>query len=406
MFEQSVIGAILLTNGRALREIDLTIDDFNDPNARRAYKRILDLDKSGAGIDLLTVTSGASVEIFQLLDSWVTATPTANNIEFYAGKVREAAIMRRLNAEAESIIENKLDPTKQLAYSKAVFEELLAGINASSTESIGNLFDKHLANVTGRPPQRLGSGWTQLNDLIGGFRPGSLTIIGARPATGKTVVGLQLAYHLAQHGAVTFHSLEMSEHELMNRLLASTADVELEALDAHWQGMPEARKNGDVARINKAAEEIKSRPLFIADKSGQSIHQVRAYITSVMRKQPVSAVVIDYLGLMRAEGSHRSRYEATTEISNGLKALAKDLQLPVIALAQLNRDVDKRGGEGFPTMADLRDSGSIEQDADTVILLHREKDNLEILHLGVAKNRHGRTGKIELRFEGAFARVR
>lgn len=406
MFEQSVIGAILLSNGRALREIDLTADDFQDPNARRAYQRIQELDRAGAGIDLLTVTSGARPEIFALLSEWVTQTPTANNVEFYANQVREAAIVRRLNAEAQSILDGKLDTPKQLAYSKAVIDELLAGVNASSTASVGNLFDTHLTNVTGRPPQRLGSGWAQLNELIGGFRPGSLTIIGARPATGKTVVGLQLAYHLAQYGAVTFHSLEMSEHELMNRLLASTADVELEALDAHWQGMPEARKNGDVARINKAAEEIKTRPLFIADRAGQSIHQVRAYITAVMRKQPVAAVVIDYLGLMRAEGSHRSRYESITEISNGLKALAKDLQVPVIALAQLNRDVDKRGGEGFPTMADLRDSGSIEQDADTVILLHREKENLSVLHLGVAKNRHGRTGKIELTFEGAFARVR
>jgi len=252
-------------------------------------------------------------------------------------------------------------------------------------------------------PDFVPTSWGNLNEFLGGFRPGALYIIGARPAVGKSVVAVNMAYQLAASGAVSFHSLEMSKREIISRLFASVCSVSMDHLERR------ELTPLDWDRIAKNRHLVE-RPIAIADKSGQTLTDIRAFARQVGKKQPLGAIVVDYLQLMQDTERGRNRYESVTAISNGLKILARDLDVPVIALAQLNRGIEGRK-DNAPGLSDLRDSGAIEQDADVVILLNREQapgdaedeKNMMILH--VAKNRHGKTGHLALRFEGMFARV-
>ena len=260
------------------------------------------------------------------------------------------------------------------------------------------------------------SGIGMLDELLNGFRPGGLYIIGARPATGKTVIGLQIAFGLARSantlptgenaGAVAFHSLEMSRRELLNRLTAQVFGIELDRIERGLVSSAETKM------IDSRRYEI-SRMLAINDRSNQSVASIRRFARSIVRKNiPLKGIVVDYLGLISdVQSSGKSRYEAMTIVSGQMKALAKDLNVPVVCLAQLNRNVEGRK-ESAPVMADLRDSGSIEQDADVVMLLHRkasitapDPSVLNVLQVIVAKNRHGSTGVMEFFFEGAFSRI-
>jgi replicative DNA helicase len=245
--------------------------------------------------------------------------------------------------------------------------------------------------------------WDQLNIIIGGLRPGALYIVGARPGVGKTIVGLQLAWHLSKTGPVSFHSLEMGKTELYNRIIAMEASVYLGNIEKGTIRDYEWQKIAETIRQTK-------HELAIHDQSGQTIQQIRALANSVKSEGKLKAIVVDYLGLIQDTEKGRKRYEMITDISIGLKNLARDLEVPVIALAQLNRGPEQRKNSE-PDMADLRDSGGIEQDADVVILLHREQvegdqewERSQMI-LNVAKNRHGTTNKAWLKFEGHHARV-
>jgi replicative DNA helicase len=216
-------------------------------------------------------------------------------------------------------------------------------------------------------------------------------------------VAVNMAFELAGKGAVSFHSLEMSKREIMNRLFASVCNVSMDHLENR------TLTEVDWRRIAEKQNEL-ARPIAIADKSGQTLVDVRAFARQVAKKHKLAAVVVDYLQLMQDTERGRNRYESVTAISNGLKILARDLDVPVIALAQLNRGIEGRK-DSAPGLSDLRDSGAIEQDADVVILLNRERANDDgeddkskmIMH--IAKNRHGKTGHVALRFDGLFARV-
>jgi replicative DNA helicase len=256
-----------------------------------------------------------------------------------------------------------------------------------------------------RPKEYPLSPWSLLNEIIGGFRPGALYIIGARPGVGKTIVGLQIAWELSKTGPVSFHSLEMGKHELYNRIVASQAEVYLGSIEKG------NLKEWEWERILKVRTDIQAHRLAIHDKSGQNLMQIRAQANSVKGTGELKAIVVDYLGLIQDTEKGRKRYEMITDISIGLKNLARDLSVPVIALAQLNRGPEQRK-DSEPDMADLRDSGGIEQDADVVILLHRKQTEDDInewtksqMIMKVAKNRHGGLGEAWLKFEGHLSRV-
>ena len=404
-FEQSVIGSILLTNGKALEELTLTSADFDDLQNERIYKTLLEMKAARQPIDVITV-GAALPKLASYLHDIITATPTAASVKFYASKVIEEATRRRL-AVAGTMI-----------HSKAQHEDLATVFDTAKKE-IDNLIDRNLAikpsyvadellpymDEIDKPKDYPQSPWPLLNETISGFRPGALYIIGARPGVGKTIVGLQIAWELSKQGPVSFHSLEMGKSELYNRIIASEAEVPLSAIEKgklqEWMW----------ERILKARLEIQSHKLAIHDKSGQNLLQIRASANSVKGSGSLKAIVVDYLGLIQDTEKGRKRYEMITDISIGLKNLARDLNVPVIALAQLNRGPEQRK-DSEPDMADLRDSGGIEQDADVVILLHRKsvaEDDFDWqksqMILKVAKNRHGGLGEVALRFEGHLSRV-
>jgi replicative DNA helicase len=404
-FEQSVIGSVLLTNGKALESLSLAPADFDDLQNERIYKTMLEMKANRQPIDVLTV-GAALPKLASYLHDIITATPTAASVNFYASKVIEEATRRRL-AVAGTMIHSKAQHEDLATVFDTAKKEIDDLIDRNSAVKPSYVADELLAYMDeiDRPKNYPLSPWPLLNDIIGGFRSGALYIVGARPGVGKTIVGLQIAWELSKTGPVSFHSLEMGKHELYNRIVASQAEVYLGNIEKG------NLKEWEWERILKVRTEIQSHKLAIHDKSGQNLLQIRAQANSVKGSGDLKAIVVDYLGLIQDTERGRKRYEMITDISIGLKNLARDLNVPVIALAQLNRGPEQRK-DSEPDMADLRDSGGIEQDADVVMLLHRIRTDTDEqewqksqMIIKVAKNRHGITGEAGLKFEGHLARV-
>jgi replicative DNA helicase len=243
--------------------------------------------------------------------------------------------------------------------------------------------------------------WQALNNVIGGLRPGALYVVGARPSVGKSVVALNLAQGLAQHGSVAFSSLEMSNNDVQIRAVSSDLNLDVSRL------IERNLTPGDWAKIRERRASWQDVPLFVDDRSGVTITDIKRFARSVNRRKPLAGVVVDYLQLMaQPHGDKRPRHEFVADMSRQLKIMAMDMQIPVIALSQLNRASESRNDK-MPQLSDLRESGAVEQDADVVILLHREimGDLRNDLSMLVAKNRHGATGLAEMAFWGHYSRV-
>jgi replicative DNA helicase len=406
--EQALIGAVLLGGVRTFDEVELSASDFFEPFNERIWSEFARRAAVSEPIDSPSMSPKFDAKY---LAKCVSQCPTASTAVYYAGKVRESSLKRKLSqtgaqlvSEASSV-DSSADDVLESAYRKLDLLQLTTVTDeVEYLPSVFKTYRENLDVVTINATSNI----EKLDEVLNGFRKGGLYIIGARPGIGKTVVGLQLAFGMARNknslpegepaGAVAFFSLEMSKRELMNRLVSQTLEIFMDSLDRGLLGQVEK------TRIETRAGELHNL-LTINDRGNQSLASIRNFARSIKRQGvPLKAIVIDYLGLIADVQTGRNRYEAMTMVSGALKALAKDLDVPVIALAQLNRNVES-ASEQMPKMSDLRDSGSIEQDADVVILLHRSKEEPDVMWLSIAKNRHGQTKNLQFVFEGHYSRI-
>lgn len=405
--EAAVLGAAMLSK-RALSVVieRLTASDFYLPKHSVVFQAISGLHSRLEPVDAITVNGelARAGELDKLgvtlVHELVDRVPHLGGVDAWVDSVLDLAKRRRLMVAGERIVASAASGegvTDDLVESArglvdGVSSEIVAG--RPTGENLAGLF----ADLRGEGGSFVPTPWQYLNKYIGGLRPGALYILGARPGAGKTVVALNLAAHMAESSAVGFASLEMGEDELQKRLFASLGSVHLQSL------VDSSLTASDWERVERASEKIRNLRLFVND-SASTLTQVVSFARSLHRRGDLGLFVVDYLQLMRGNARAESRQIEVSEFSRTLKLLAKELKIPVLALSQLNRaSTARRGGE--PQIADLRESGSLEQDADVVLLLHRDQERKPLhLKMIVAKNRHGRTAELTLDWEGQFARV-
>ncbi|MGI9548699.1 MAG: replicative DNA helicase [Bdellovibrionales bacterium] len=415
--EQTLLGILLLEGEEAWDHVitHLQEDDFFQPAHRTIFSQIKNLYQKGQVSDLVTVGNSlkqaASLDqiggIAYLSELAEKVTSTAN-IKAYTEIIREKALLRQIIRKSEEFI----DKSYREDYSKIehfmdfleseVFkigeernqQELIPMNNLieSGLKKLEDLYKKKIS-VTG-----LSSSFQALDSLTSGFQPSELLILAARPSMGKTSLGLNFALHNALAGkTVAFFSLEMSREQVLMRLLSSLAKVNLSQLmngqvsDHHW------------SEIISAAARLSESKLFIDDSSPLSPYEVRTKARRLKSQQGLDLIIIDYLQFMHLPDKKESREREVSEISKLLKSLAKELQIPIIAVAQLNRGVELRSTKR-PILSDLRESGSIEQDADVIMMLYREdyytdEDNpSHVAELIINKQRNGPTGTVSLKW--------
>lgn len=419
-FEQGLLGSLLLSGNQAtLWEFVSQFPDegklFYDLRHADVYRAIKSLADSRKPVDLLTVTEefskGRDVteEDKALIRGLPDASPSSANMTYYASELEGLAQRRELirvatrgatlaydgDADAlESTQRDILAIGQRSAEHDTTMRELCAKVIAEWDESFLNK-----GQLRGIP-----TGFQSFDTMTRGLKPGQLFVVGARPSHGKTSLGLNIVDHVAVRCGIPtgIFSLEMTQQEITKRLLCARAGVSsgqlerAELVEAQFKSVTVA-----VGQISKA-------PVFIRDPSGITIHQLQARARRMMHQHQIKLLIVDYLQLLHGRNQQNRNVEMT-EVSNGLKNLAKELGVPIIALAQLNREYDKDQGRE-PRLSDLRDSGSIEQDADIVALLHpRPPENGDDCDdtptdLLVKKHRNGRTGKIPLIFRKQFTR--
>src|SRR5690349_11190456 len=421
--ERSVLGAILLDNHSLNAAIEtLRPEDFFLNQHRRVFSHMVSLGESQQAIDLVTLTDGlhnrGELEASggaPYLASLADGMPRVSNIEHYARIVKEKAILRNLihtthdiqqrAFEGEDGADAILDGAESQIFAIAE-DRIRAGlipvkdIVRDNFERLEKIF-KEGKSITGIP-----TGYTELDKLTSGLQPSELLILAARPSQGKTALALNLMENIAIRGGhpVAVFSLEMSKESLLQRLVASVAQI-----DAHKFRTGHLTRE-DWRRMTEALGTISSAPLWIDDAGSTSVLEIGAKARRLKRDKGLSLLVVDYLQLITARGRFNSRQEEVASMSRGLKGLAKDLQIPVLVLSQLTR-APGREGRG-PQLSDLRESGAIEQDADVVMFIYRphwsklgaspeERDQAEIQ---VAKQRNGPTDKVRFVFRSRLTR--
>ncbi len=418
--EVATLGALLL-DPEALSTVlrYLRADDFYRAAHRKIYEAILALFDRNEAVDLITLCDelgrageleacGGTAQISQL----TSAVPTSANVEYYARIVQAMSMRRELQRIAAAIIADSFDDAQEVRYiieeaERRIFEitdrhqsgvfRLAREVIAQTVEAIERLYHSS-GSYTGIP-----SGFSDLDQLTSGFQASEFVVVGARPSVGKTALALTMAANIAvqQKRAVGFFTLEMSAIALMQRLLAAEAHLDSNRIRS---GMLRA---SDFHKITDAAGRIYDAPLFIEDSPNLKLLDLRAQARRMRSNHNVEIIFIDYLTLITSEHHDLARHEQIAEISRSLKALARELDVPVVALSQVRRETEGK----LPTLADLRESGSIEQDADVVMFLHRERlpsdedpnEDVET-ELIVAKQRNGPVGKISLAFSPKFTK--
>ena len=420
--EQAVLGAMLLSKDAIADVVEaLKSADFYRPAHATVFEAILDLYGRGEPADAVMVAGELtrSGEITRIggaayLHTLVSMVPTAANASYYARIVSEQAVLRRMVTAGTRIVQMGYAATGEVSdlvdRAQAEVFALTSGRTSEDYLSLGEVFEgaiEEIEAIAAHGGQMVGvpTGFADLDALTNGLHPGQLVIVAARPAIGKSTLGLDLARAASIHNgaASVIFSLEMARNEIVMRLMSAEAQVPLSHMrggtmsDADWQKL--ARKSGAIT----------AAPLFIDDSPNMSMMEVRAKCRRLKQKHDLRLVIVDYLQLMSSGKRVESRQQEVAEFSRALKLLAKELEVPVIAISQLNRGPEQRQDKK-PMMSDLRESGSLEQDADVVILLHREDAyERESPRAGeadfiVAKHRNGPTATITVAFQGHYSR--
>jgi replicative DNA helicase len=421
--EQSVLGGMLLSKD-AIADVVETVrgNDFYRPAHQTIFEAIVDLYGRGEPADAITVADEltkrgevARVGGAPYLHTLLSSVPTAANAGYYAKIVADKAILRRLveagtrivqlgysgtGGEVDDIVDRAqsaiYDVTERRSSEDYSILESLLQPTLDEIEASGH----RGAGLTGVP-----TGFTDLDALTNGLHPGQLVVIAARPAVGKSTLALDVcrATSIKHRQTSVLFSLEMSKHEITMRLLSAEARIPLQTMRTGQM------RDDDWVKLTRRLGEMASAPLYIDDSPNLTMMEIRAKARRLKQRHELRLVVVDYLQLMTSHSRVENRQQEVSQISRSLKLLAKELEVPVIALSQLNRGPEQRTDKR-PQLADLRESGAIEQDADIVILMHREdiyereSPRAGEADLIVAKHRNGPTNTIVVAFQGHYSR--
>ncbi len=407
--ERAALGAMLIDHRRAWDVLDHAQPaDFHDPSHEAIAEAVRRLLLRKAGTDAVLVEDelrAMGVTIHQgpaYLFELTSAATSAAMGEHYARIVAEKAVRRRLQAAADAVRVLAADASvaapEQVEAARAALDGIVAG--KADAHLVGATIDDTVASLF-ETPEFTPTPWRDLNGLIDGCRPGAMYVVGARPASGKTMMGLNLAVELARTGKTSvFVSLEMSESEIQKRLIAQLGEVNLKSINTG------ALTDADMPRIAAAQDEIRALKLAVLDDPAVTIAQIRGYVRTISRTQEIGSLTVDYVGLLQGDPS-KDRRVLIGEFSRAMKLIAKEFHIPVIVLSQLNRKSEERI-DRRPMVADLKESGDLEQDADVVLLLWRDPDDeAKKGEVGVivGKNRHGTTGDVSLAWRGHYQRM-
>ncbi len=414
--EQSVLGAVFLAKEALITAVEiLRPEDFYKQAHQRIFKTILDLYEKGEPVDLVTVT--AELQDHKLLDEvggvtylteLASSVPTAANVEYYARIVEEKSLLRRLIRTATKIANDGYTREDDVGQIIADAERYILEI-AQNRSSGGFLpirdvlmetyeriefLSQRRGEVTGIP-----SGYPDLDRMTSGFQRSDLIILAARPSVGKTAFALNVAQNVAARAGetVAIFSLEMAASQLVQRMICAEGNLDASKMRTGWL------EEDDWQKLTMAIGTLAKAPIFIDDTPGITVQEIRAKCRRLQAERGLGLILIDYLQLIHGRGRGENRQQEVSEISRTLKGIARELNVPVIALSQLSRSVEQRQDKR-PMMSDIRESGSIEQDADIVAFLYRddyydrETENKNVVEVIIAKQRNGPTGTVELAF--------
>ena len=420
--EESVLGGVLLDMHALDRVVEVMgADDFYRGSHRRIFRAMLTLSEKGEPIDLITLadTLKARAELQEIggatyLAELADKVPSAANIVHYARIVREKAVLRSLiNVCSEIVtrcyngeedIERFLDEAERLIFDvseKRIRPSFfkMGDMIMDTIKLVEKLYERKEL-VTGVP-----TGFLDLDRMTAGLQPSDLIIVAARPSVGKTAFVLNIAQYVTLHAntAVGIFSMEMAKEQLVLRMLCSEARVDNAKVRTGYLG------ERDFPRLAMAAGRLAEAPIYIDDTPAQNVLELRAKTRRLKREANIGLVIIDYLQLMRGLDAQENRTQELSEISRSLKSLAKELNIPVVALSQLNRQVEQRADKR-PVMSDIRESGSIEQDADVIMFIYRDEvykpDSQDegVAEIIIGKQRNGPTGTVRLAFRKEYTR--
>ncbi len=421
--ERSVLGAMLIDKDAIVNVAGTLLPEhFYETKHQKIYEAVLSLFSDGRPVDLVTLADELkskkalrSVGGNAYLSDLASGVPTSAHAEEYAEIIREHAVRRGLVSVSGAITEYAFDKSLSITDVVDKSEQLLFSVAQKGVqgdfihikELLRDAYERAAKKKDANETTGISTGFEDLDKMLGGFQPSDLIVIAARPSVGKTSLALDMLRHagMKEKKKVAFFSLEMGTEQIMDRLLGMESGIPF------WEIRTRNLSEEKLVKLMETMGELAECDIYVHDKPGQSINEVRTRSRRLALEHGVDIIFIDYMQLMHAPGSE-SRTIEVSMISQGLKNIARELKVPVVALSQLSRAIEQRGGQRRPQLSDLRDSGSIEQDADVVLFIDREEqynpdtERKGIGDLYISKHRNGPTGHIELAWRKELASFR